>query len=244
MTTKELETNNAPQYHCPHPAQSTLHDPCKWDEDGQQNGRLRDIPTARPDALKDIRNTLHSDMQEAQSVNQTMFELLRTCPIVLSIETKLPFSEGETADVQLATWTGAGLTRLRQMLSPSEPIPTIPTLSMYGHDLYLMAFQEQLDANYMYGKLRLGGSDTLLGTFQMLRALGFSWTGRTQSTESGTLTRSFDPAERNKLEFHTQISACTHHSITSILPVASASAFESSTRSFHRSLSNLASVTA
>ena len=120
---------------------------------------------------RDIRNTLRSELKEAQSVNQTMYGPLRMCPIAISIETKLPFSGGETADIQLATWAGAGLTRLRQMLPPDEKIPTIPTLSAHGHDLHLVAFQEQADCNVMYGKLRLGSTDTLLGTFQMLKSL-------------------------------------------------------------------------
>jgi len=42
---------------------------------------------------------------------------------------------------------------------------------MYGHDLPLTAFQEQEDENTMYGKLRLGSSETLYGTFQILKGL-------------------------------------------------------------------------
>lgn len=119
----------------------------------------------------DIVKTLCTGMKEAQSVNQTMYAPLRMCPIVLSIETKLPWSGGETADVQLATWAGAGLARIRQMLPPSEPIPTIPTLSVHGHHMELAVFQAQANKNIMYGKLDLGSSNTLLGTFQMVKGL-------------------------------------------------------------------------
>ena len=123
------------------------------------------------DMEKNIRYALRGELKEAQSVNQTMHAPLRMCPIVISVETKLPFSGGETADVQSATWTGAGFTRTRQILPETEEIPTMPTLLAYGHDLYLVAFQEQADSNMMYGRLRLGGSDTLLGIFQMVKAL-------------------------------------------------------------------------
>ena len=123
------------------------------------------------DMEKNIRCTLRGELKEAQSVNQTMHAPLRMRPIVISVETKLPFSGGETADVQSAIWTGAGFTRTRQILPETEEIPTMPTLLAYGHDLYLVAFQEQADSNVMYGRLRLGGSDTLLGTFQMVKAL-------------------------------------------------------------------------
>lgn len=123
------------------------------------------------DTEESIRNTLLGELKEAQSVNQTMHAPLRMCPIVISVETELPFSGGETADVQSAIWTGAGLTRTRQMLPETEEIPTMPTLLAHGHDLHLIAFQEQAGSNVMYGRIRLGGSDTLLGTFQMVKAL-------------------------------------------------------------------------
>lgn len=122
-------------------------------------------------AEREILRKIQSEMKDAQSINQTMFRPLRMAPIVLSIETKTPFSGGETADVQLATWAGAGLTRLRQMLPPSEPIPTIPILSWHGHHLHLMGLEEQAEANIMYGKLPLGNSHTLLGIFQMIKGI-------------------------------------------------------------------------
>ena len=118
-----------------------------------------------------IRYTLRGNLKESQSVNQTMHGPLRMCPIAISVETKLPFSGGDTADIQSATWMGAGLARIRQMLPESDDIPTMPALLAHGHQLHLVAFQEQVDSNVMYGRLPLGSSDTLLGTFQMAKAL-------------------------------------------------------------------------
>lgn len=92
-----------------------------------------------------IQNTLRGQLPGAQSVNQTMTSSLRQRPIAINMETKVPFSGGETADVQLAIWMGAGITRLRQLLSGNgnqgEDVPAMPVLSMHGHDLHLSVFK-------------------------------------------------------------------------------------------------------
>ena len=124
-----------------------------------------------------IENYLRPLPASFQSINQTMFSYLRKRPIAINIETKKPFSGGEEADIQLATWAGAGLRRMRLILDEEgcqeggnrAKIPALPALS--GHDLYFLAFKEEEERNVMYGKLRLGGSDTLLGVFQMYAAL-------------------------------------------------------------------------
>lgn len=74
---------------------------------------------------------------------------LRMSPIAISVETKLPFSGGEIVDVQLATWAGAGLTKLGQLLPPDKAIPIIPTLAAHGFELHLMALQEEGDGTMM-----------------------------------------------------------------------------------------------
>jgi hypothetical protein len=88
---------------------------------------------------------------ECQSVNQTLTSVLRMCPIAINIETKVPFSGEETADVQLAVWTGAGLMRTRQFLTANNraktQIPNVPMLQMHGHDVHLLILEEQEDKN-------------------------------------------------------------------------------------------------
>lgn len=73
-----------------------------------------------------------------------MFRLLHMLSIAISDDTKILITGGETAEVQLAIWTGAGLTRLRQKLANNKleavSIPTHPTLSAHGHNVYLAAF--------------------------------------------------------------------------------------------------------
>ncbi len=88
---------------------------------------------------------------ECQTLNQTKTSELRICPIAINIETKVPFSGEETADVQLAVWTGAGLMKTRQLLTANNraktQIPTVPVVQMHGHDVHLLVFEEQEDKN-------------------------------------------------------------------------------------------------
>lgn len=96
-----------------------------------------------------IRNMLLQ--QNAISVNQTYYPPLRFRPTFLNIETKVPFSGGRESDVQLATWVAAGFERtqifLEQQGPTAEVIPTMPMLSMYGHELYFSAFEMQESRN-------------------------------------------------------------------------------------------------
>lgn len=88
---------------------------------------------------------------ECQTVNQTNISQLCICPIAINIETKIPFSGEETADVQSAVWTGAGLMKTRQLLTANNraktQIPTVPVVQMHGHDVHLLVFEEQEDKN-------------------------------------------------------------------------------------------------
>ncbi len=131
-----------------------------------------------PEMKSAIRETLHGESKEAQAVNQTMHAPLRMCLIAISVGTKPPFSEGETAHVQSAIWAAAGLTKLGQFLSQDQTISTLPTLASHGHELYLLALQEKEDENMMDGKLRLGSTETLLEPFQMLRKSGSPGLGK------------------------------------------------------------------
>ena len=100
---------------------------------------------------KDVQVSLQALAPNIHSINQTVYAPLRAKPIAVSIETKLPHSGGAKANVQLATWSGAGLHRTRELLNArncsGHQIPTIPTLSIHGHDLLMQPFQEQGSEN-------------------------------------------------------------------------------------------------
>lgn len=120
-----------------------------------------------------IHKTLKPLVAQHQSINQTMMSSLRTRPIAFSMETKPPFCGDETSDVQLSIWVGAGIERLRWMMrkEKSGRMPVFPALSMHGHDLYLVVYEAQETQNVMYGKMRLGGTDTITGVFQIIAAM-------------------------------------------------------------------------
>lgn len=94
-----------------------------------------------------ILRTLANLDKTSQSINQTSSASLRLNPISLSIETKLPFTGGEVANVQLAIWAGAGLSRLARLLKQQgkdgNETPTLPVLTFYGHDLFLSAIKRE-----------------------------------------------------------------------------------------------------
>ena len=83
--------------------------------------------------------------------NQTVYAPLRAKFIAVSIETKLQHSSSTKANVQLATCSSAGLQQTRGLLDvrncSSHRTPTIPTLFIHGHDLYMQSFQEQASEN-------------------------------------------------------------------------------------------------
>lgn len=100
-----------------------------------------------PRQEKAINNVLRDMTIEKQSINQSLYTPLREQPLLWTMETKLPWSGGETSTVQLAIWSVAGLARMRELLergqNAGEPIPTIPAISMHGYDYHLQAFKEE-----------------------------------------------------------------------------------------------------
>lgn len=106
---------------------------------------------ADPRMKSQIRTTLRDLSSETQSINQTMTAGLRVQPIALNIETKRPFCGDDTADLQSAIWTGAGLARIRELLVANNraetTIPTLSVVQMHGHDVHLLIFEEQKEEN-------------------------------------------------------------------------------------------------
>ena len=126
---------------------------------------------------KRIKNTLKDLPKISQSVNQTNHPPVRWTPIILNIETKLPWTGGETADIQHSVWGGAGITKLDQMLatnrSSKQQIPTIPVVTFYGHCLMLSALRKGDEENHLIGKMVMGSTETIEGTFQIVKALDY-----------------------------------------------------------------------
>lgn len=122
-----------------------------------------------------IRRTMTGLHHASQSLNQSDHAALQYAPIFLNVETKLPFTGGEEAEIQLGVWTSAGFNKVELLLrwnsKGDQAVPMMPGLLVYGHDWFLCAMQRTGGETLTYGKLRLGGTDSILGIFQILRAL-------------------------------------------------------------------------
>jgi len=67
------------------------------------------------------------------SINHTKAEYVRFKPIVISIETKRPGMDEDTAKVQLGVWAAAHLERIQE-LSQKTNLPILPEILIQGHD--------------------------------------------------------------------------------------------------------------
>ncbi len=67
------------------------------------------------------------------TINHTKAEYVRFKPIVISIETKRPGMDEDTAKVQLGVWAAAHLERLQE-LSLKTDLPILPQILIQGHD--------------------------------------------------------------------------------------------------------------
>lgn len=90
-----------------------------------------------------VRSTISRFPSNAQSINQTMYDALRATPIAINMETKPPYTGGQSSDVQNAIWAGASLVKMEQILElrakEDMKIPSMPLLTFHGHDMFFSA---------------------------------------------------------------------------------------------------------
>ena len=127
------------------------------------------------DMMKRIRKTFASLPPEERYLNQTHHLPVQHRPIIVNVETKIPFTGGQKADLQLAGWQDAGETKLKQLLESNSngraQIPTMPMVSFHGHDAYISAWHIRDEGRVMLGNFRLGSSESVLRIFQILKGL-------------------------------------------------------------------------
>ena len=127
------------------------------------------------DLEKRITRTLASFKADEHNINQTDYSPVRFAPFIFSVEAKVPFSGGQTSDIQHMAWYDAGGTKIQQLLEKNGKknvkIPTIPVLSAHGHDFHLSGWYMKQDETEYVGKLRLGSTETVQGIFQILKCL-------------------------------------------------------------------------
>ncbi|KAL9012212.1 MAG: hypothetical protein Q9173_003006 [Seirophora scorigena] len=99
-----------------------------------------------------------------RSMNQSLTDFIRECPIFVDLELKKELSLRDP-EVQLAVWACAGLLKKREMQWSTE-LP-MPGIVVDGHMWTSYLFFEQNEKLIMLGPIIIGNSSTRLGTWQV-----------------------------------------------------------------------------
>ncbi|PWI65093.1 hypothetical protein PCL_07392 [Purpureocillium lilacinum] len=119
------------------------------------------------------------------TINQTIYEPLRTRPAPIFIETKTSLGNIDAANVQLGVWVAAWHDRMRSIISLAEissKIITIPVIQVVG-SVWTVMFVKDTDAEIQIldGNFRIGDTDSILGIYQLQAAISAlaDWTKET-----------------------------------------------------------------
>ncbi|KAJ6439062.1 serine/threonine-protein phosphatase 2A activator 2 [Purpureocillium lavendulum] len=128
---------------------------------------------------------LDTQPQTTATINQTIYEPLRTRPAPIFIETKTSLGNIDAANVQLGVWVAAWHERMRSILSLaviSSKIITIPVIQVVG-SVWTVMFVKDTDAEIQIldTNFRIGDTDSILGVYQLQAAISAlaDWTRAT-----------------------------------------------------------------
>lgn len=102
---------------------------------------------------KQITAKLRSD--NLLSINHTKAEYVRFKPITVSIETKRPGMEEDSAKIQLGVWAAAQFERRRILSAPDTVLPILPEVIIQGHDWRLKIASMTSDGDVVYSPTSL-----------------------------------------------------------------------------------------
>ncbi|KAK1990395.1 hypothetical protein LX36DRAFT_409805 [Colletotrichum falcatum] len=111
----------------------------------------------------------------AASINHTDWGNLSGDPIALSVETKRDGEGLEQALSQIGTWHACQWrSLLHEKQYPPSGIEFLPALIAQGHTWYFVATTRQNSGQaWLYTKMEVGTTETLIGTYQILVALQY-----------------------------------------------------------------------
>ncbi|EEU34474.1 uncharacterized protein NECHADRAFT_55443 [Fusarium vanettenii 77-13-4] len=109
--------------------------------------------------------------QKHRTINQTVYEALRTRPAPVFIETKASTGTVASSHVQLAIWTAAWQERLRAITTRRKLI-TVPVFQVYGNVWQvLFAVDNGHEMVSLCQLSKIGDTSTILGMYQLRAAL-------------------------------------------------------------------------
>lgn len=133
-----------------------------------------------PELIKAMKTMTTRHRLVPVSINQTFDPPLCTSPITISIETKKPGIEWETAMVQVGIWAAAQFSKLEQLLEDSghgvdearQCLPFLPLFVVQGHDWsFLAATRESDGETRIWSKVMIGSTTAPLGVYQIVSTL-------------------------------------------------------------------------
>lgn len=133
-----------------------------------------------PELLDGIKSIAARHSSITPSFNQTFDPPLCTTPIAVSIETKKPGIEWDTAVVQVSTWAAAQFTKLEELLEESghtvdsarQCMLFLPLFIVQGHDwTFLVATREPDGQTRIWSKIIVGSTISPLGVYQIIATL-------------------------------------------------------------------------
>ncbi|KAJ4174091.1 hypothetical protein NW754_002308 [Fusarium falciforme] len=130
------------------------------------------------------------------TINQTIYEPLRTRPAPIFIETKTSSGNMDTANVQLGVWVAAWHERMRGIIAlggGTDKMITIPVIQVVGSIWTLLFVMDAgAEIRVLDGNFRIGDTDSIFGIYQLQAAMSAlaDWTKDTfQPWFTAILTR-------------------------------------------------------
>ncbi|KAH6982503.1 hypothetical protein EDB80DRAFT_255054 [Ilyonectria destructans] len=119
------------------------------------------------------------------TINQTIYEPLRTRPAPIFIETKTSSGNMDTANVQLGVWVAAWHQRMRSIIAlggGTDKVITIPVIQVIGSVWTLLfVLDAGTEIRMLDGNFRIGDTDSIFGIYQLQAAISAlaDWTNDT-----------------------------------------------------------------
>ncbi|PFH59190.1 hypothetical protein XA68_12674 [Ophiocordyceps unilateralis] len=118
---------------------------------------------------------LDNQPRTTATINQTIYEPLRTRPAPIFIETKTSSGNLDTANAQLGVWVAAWHERMRGIMALSgetSQIITIPVIRVVGGVWTLLfVIDSGAEIRVLDGNLRIGDTSSILGIYQLQAAM-------------------------------------------------------------------------